>query len=128
MIHSLNEWTFFDPTKDELHEGYPKRTLAIKCSKAYGSYTVKCYDFPTGKDFRVEVNNMDISGRLETLEDAIAFVKDFKGKSISSVFDTMSFGGSNDMEITLGIGENGEPTRNGKFVDFKAELDKLRGF
>ena len=30
MIQSINGWSFFDPTADELHEEYPRRTLAMK--------------------------------------------------------------------------------------------------
>ena len=127
MIQSINGWTFLDPCADELGEGYPKRTIAIKNSKSSGKFTIKCYDFPNCKDFRVEMNNMDMSSKLDTFEDAVAFIKDFKQDGITGLNNNvMSFGGNNDMQIELGVNEKGEPTRNGKMIDFRAELDKLK--
>ena len=50
MIQSLGGWSFFDPTKDELGEGYPRRTIAVNFTKASGKYIIVCYDFPKGNE------------------------------------------------------------------------------
>lgn len=71
MIQSINGWLFFDPAADELHEEYPKRTLAVNTSKSSGKFAIVCYDFPKGTDIRVEMNKMDMSGKLACFEDAV---------------------------------------------------------
>lgn len=128
MIQSLGGWSFFDPTKDELGEVYPRRTIAVNFTKASGKYTIVCYDFPKGNDFRVEVSDMDMSGKLATLDEAFEFVKVFKEKgSDAFASPTMNaFGGATDMEVTLDLNHAGDVTRNGKMIDFKKELDRMR--
>lgn len=128
MIQSLNGWSFFDPTLDELYEEYPRRTLAVNFTKSSGKFNVVCYDFPKGSDIRVELNNMDLSGRLKSFEDAVDFIKTFKEKGEDAIINTMdnSFGGASDMQITLDMNQNGDITRNGKMIDFQKELERMR--
>lgn len=128
MIQSINGWLFFDPTVDELHEEYPRRTLAVNTSKSSGKFAIVCYDFPKGTDIRVEMNKMDMSGRLACFEDAVNFVKDFKEKGEDAFSNTseMNFGGNSDMQVMLDVNQAGDITRNGKMIDFKKELDRMR--
>ena len=56
LVQSINGWLFFDPAADELHEEYPRRTLAVNTSKSSGKFAIICYDFPKGTDIRVEMN------------------------------------------------------------------------
>jgi hypothetical protein len=37
-----------------------------------------------------------------------------------------AFGGATDMEVTLDLNHAGDVTRNGKMIDFKKELDRMR--
>jgi len=128
MIQSINGWLFFDPMVDELHEEYPRRTLAVNTSKSSGKFAIVCYDFPKGTDIRVEMNKMDMSGRLVCFEDAVNFVKDFKEKGEDAFSNTseMNFGGNSDMQFMLDVNQAGDITRNGKMIDFKKELDRMR--
>lgn len=128
MIQSINGWLFFDPMVDELHEEYPRRTLAVNTSKSSGKFAIVCYDFPKGTDIRVEMNKMDMSGRLACFEDAVNFVKDFKEKGEDAFSNTseMNFGGNSDMQVMLDVNQAGDITRNGKMIDFKKELDRMR--
>jgi hypothetical protein len=128
MIQSINGWLFFDPMVDELHEEYPRRTLAVNTSKSSGKFAIVCYDFPKGTDIRVEMNKMDMSGRLVCFEDAVNFVKDFKEKGEDAFSNTseMNFGGNSDMQVMLDVNQAGDITRNGKMIDFKKELDRMR--
>lgn len=128
MIQSINGWSFFDPMADELHEEYPRRTLAMKVTKSAERFFIVCYDFPKGADIRVEMNKMDMSGRLTSFEDAVNFVKDFKEKSEDAFSNTMemNFGGNSDMQIMLDVNQDGEITRNGKMIDFQKELTRMR--
>ncbi len=128
MIQSINGWLFFDPMVDELHEDYPRRTLAVNTSKSSGKFAIVCYDFPKGTDIRVEMNKMDMSGRLTSFEDAVNFVKDFKEKGEESFSNTseMNFGGNSDMQIMLDVNQAGDITRNGKMIDFRSELTRMR--
>lgn len=124
MIQSIGGWTFFDPATDELHEEYPRRTLAVNASKSSGKFAIVCYDFPKGTDIRVEMNKMDMSGRLTSFEDAVNFVKDFKEKGEDAFSNTseMNFGGNSDMQFMLDVNSAGDITRNGKMIDFQKEL------
>lgn len=128
MIQSINGWSFFDPMADELHEEYPRRTLAMKVSKSAERFFIVCYDFPKGADIRVEMNKMDMSGRLTSFEDAVNFVKEFKEKSEDAFSNTMelNFGGNSDMQVMLDVNQAGEVTRNGKMIDFQRELTRMR--
>ena len=128
MIQSINGWSFFDPMADELHEEYPRRTLAMKVAKSAERFFIVCYDFPKGSDIRVEMNKMDMSGRLTSFEDAVNFVKEFKEKSEDAFSNTMelNFGGNSDMQVMLGVNQDGEVTRNGKMIDFQRELTRMR--
>lgn len=128
MIQSINGWSFFDPMADELHEEYPRRTLAMKVTKSAERFFIVCYDFPKGADIRVEMNKMDMSGRLTSFEDAVNFVKDFKEKSEDAFSNTMelNFGGNSDMQVMLDVNQDGEITRNGKMIDFQRELTRMR--
>ena len=113
---------------DELHEEYPRRTLAMKVTKSAERFFIVCYDFPKGADIRVEMNKMDMSGRLTSFEDAVNFVKDFKEKSEDAFSNTMelNFGGNSDMQVMLDVNQDGEITRNGKMIDFQRELTRMR--
>ncbi len=128
MIQSINGWSFFDPMADELHEEYPRRTLAMKVAKSAERFFIVCYDFPKGSDIRVEMNKMDMSGRLTSFEDAVNFVKEFKEKSEDAFSNTMelNFGGNSDMQVMLDVNQDGEVTRNGKMIDFQRELTRMR--
>lgn len=128
MIQSINGWSFFDPMVDELHEEYPRRTLAMKVTKSAERFFIVCYDFPKGADIRVEMNKMDMSGRLTSFEDAVNFVKEFKEKSEDAFSNTMelNFGGNSDMQVMLDVNQDGEVTRNGKMIDFQRELTRMR--
>ena len=128
MIQSINGWSFFDPMADELHEEYPRRTLAMKVAKSAERFFIVCYDFTKGADIRVEMNKMDMSGRLTSFEDAVNFVKDFKEKSEDAFSNTMelNFGGNSDMQVMLDVNQDGEVTRNGKMIDFQRELTRMR--
>lgn len=128
MIQSINGWAFFEPMADELHEEYPRRTLAINNSKSSGNFAIVCYDFPKGADIRVEMNKMDMSGRLPSFEDAVNFVKEFKEKGEYALSNTLetNFGGNSDMQIMLDINQAGDITRNGKMIDFKSEMERMR--
>ena len=128
LIQSINGWLFFDPAADELHEEYPKRTLAVNTSKSSGKFAIVCYDFPKGTDIRVEMNKMDMSGKLTCFEDAVKFVKDFKekGEDAFSNNPEMNFGGNSDMQIMLDVNHAGDITRNGKMIDFQSELTRMR--
>lgn len=128
MIQSINGWAFFEPMADELHEEYPRRTLAINTSKSSGKFAIVCYDFPKGADIRVEMNKMDMSGRLTSFEDAVNFVKEFKEKGEDAFSNTLetNFGGNSDMQIMLDINQDGDITRNGKMIDFQRELTRMR--
>jgi hypothetical protein len=128
LIQSINGWSFFDPTADELHEEYPRRTLAVNASKSSGKFDIVCYDFPKGTDIRVEMNKMDMSGRLTSFEDAVNFVKDFKEKGEDAFSNTseMNFGGNSDMQFMLDVNSAGDITRNGKMIDFQKEITLMR--
>ena len=132
MIQSINGWSFFDPMADELHEEYPRRTLAMKVSKSAERFFIVCYDFPKGSDIRVEMNKMDMSGKLTSFEDAVNFVKEFKEKSENAFSNTtdsntmgLNFGGNSDMQVMLDVNQYGEVTRNGKMIDFQRELTRM---
>jgi hypothetical protein len=128
LIQSINGWSFFDPTADELHEEYPRRTLAMKVAKSAERFFIVCYDFPKGSDIRVEMNKMDMSGRLTSFEDAVNFVKEFKEKSEDAFSNTseMNFGGNSDMQFMLDVNSAGDITRNGKMIDFQKEITLMR--
>lgn len=124
LIKSLNGWIFYDPSDNELNENYPKRTLAMNMTKMFGTFVIVCYDFPKGKDIRVEVHNIDVSGPLINLDEAFEFVKNFKERNH---FDELSmfegsFGSGTDMEILLDVNQSGDITRNGKMFEFQKSL------